>query len=182
MDFGFLLLFMSQISWHVCDIFEMSNCIHDRGPGHPDHQPSSSTISTTPTINPSILWGDRSIPTSGTGQSGLALQGENLVWTPGRELGPLICNPPSSQPEQLGSRDVPGDSRWGPDGRTHGGDERRHRGCGCRVWVQGLNSRSTIGSNGWFESLERFLGCKWLRPFLLRIEWFLAIPSLECLR
>ena len=34
-------------------------------------------------------------PSSGAGQSGLVLQGEDLVWTPGGELGLWICNPPS---------------------------------------------------------------------------------------
>ena len=45
-------------------------------------------------IDTSLLRGDEGVPPSLSGQLGLVLQGEELVWTPGAELGLWICDPP----------------------------------------------------------------------------------------
>ena len=42
------------------------------------------------TIDTSLFSGDEGVPPSSIGQSGLVLQGEELVWTPGAELGELL--------------------------------------------------------------------------------------------
>ena len=58
--------------------------------GHSASPPSSSLGA----IDTSLLQGDEGVPPNLSGQSGLVLQGEELVWTPGGELGLWICNPP----------------------------------------------------------------------------------------
>ena len=45
-------------------------------------------------INTSLLRGDEGVSPSSSGRSGLVLQGEELVCTPGAEFGLWICNPP----------------------------------------------------------------------------------------
>ena len=49
------------------------------------------------TINLSVLWRTGQLPASGSQQSGLVFQAEELVWMPGGELGLWICNPPEGQ-------------------------------------------------------------------------------------
>ena len=49
-------------------------------------------------IDTSLLRGDEGLPPSSSGQSGLVLQGEELVWTPGGELGLWVCDPPEDWP------------------------------------------------------------------------------------
>ena len=46
------------------------------------------------TINTSLFRGDEGVSSGSVGRSGLVLQGEELVWTPGAELGLWICDPP----------------------------------------------------------------------------------------
>ena len=53
--------------------------------------PPSSSLGA---VNTSLLWGDEGVAPSTSGQAGLVLQGEELVWTPGGELGLWVCNPP----------------------------------------------------------------------------------------
>ena len=64
------------------------------GPGKPGRSPGSSPCSRLGTIDTSLLRGDEGVPPSLSGQSGLVLQGGELVKTPGAELGLWICNPP----------------------------------------------------------------------------------------
>ena len=64
------------------------------GPGEPGESSGSSPCSRLGTIDTSLLRGDEGVPPSSSGQSGLVLQGEELVRTPGAELGLWICNPP----------------------------------------------------------------------------------------
>ena len=65
-----------------------------RGPGEPGKSSESSAHSRLGTIDTSLLRGDEGVPPSLSGQSGLVLQGEELVRMPGAELGLRICNPP----------------------------------------------------------------------------------------
>ena len=65
-----------------------------QGPGEPGGSPRSPPSSRLGTINTSLLRGDEGVPSSSFGRSGLVLQGEELVRTPGAELGLWICNPP----------------------------------------------------------------------------------------
>ena len=65
-----------------------------REPGGPSGSPPSFGLGA---INTSLLRGDEGVPPSLTGQFGLVLQGEELVWMPGAELGLWICNPPEDQ-------------------------------------------------------------------------------------
>ena len=64
-----------------------------RGPGEPGRTSGSPSLGLG-TINTSLLRGDEGVPSSLVGRSGLVLQGEELVQTPGAELGLWICNPP----------------------------------------------------------------------------------------
>ena len=64
-----------------------------QGPGGPREQSTSPLTSTSGAID-SSLWGASPIPVGKPGQPGLVLQGEDLVWMPGGELGLWICNPP----------------------------------------------------------------------------------------
>ena len=64
------------------------------GPGEPGGPSGSSPRSGLGTIDTSLLWGDKGVSPSSSGQSGLVLQGEELVRTPGAELGLWICDPP----------------------------------------------------------------------------------------
>ena len=63
-------------------------------PGRTSGSPPSSGLGT---INTSLLRGDEGVPSSSFGRSGLVLQGGELVWMPGAELGLWICNPPEDQ-------------------------------------------------------------------------------------
>ena len=62
--------------------------------GRASGSPPSSRLGT---IDTSLLRGDEGVPPSSSGKSGLVLQGEELVWTPGAEFGLWICNPPEDQ-------------------------------------------------------------------------------------
>ena len=64
------------------------------GPGEPGGSSGSSPHSGLGAINTSLLRGDEGVSSSSVGRLGLVLQGEELVWTPGAELGLWICNPP----------------------------------------------------------------------------------------
>ena len=64
------------------------------GPGEPGGSLISPPSSGLGTINTSLLRGDEGVPSSSSGQSGLVLQGEELVWIPGGELGLWMCDPP----------------------------------------------------------------------------------------
>ena len=64
------------------------------GPGEPGRSSGSPPSSGLGAIDTSLLRGDEGVPTSLSGQSGLVLQGEELVRMPGAELGLWICNPP----------------------------------------------------------------------------------------
>ena len=63
-----------------------------QGPGEPGSAPGSS-VAKLGTINTSLLRGDEGVPPSSVGRLGLVLQGEELVQTPGAELGLWICDP-----------------------------------------------------------------------------------------
>ena len=65
-----------------------------QGPGEPGGSSGSSPCSRLGAMNTSLLRGDEGVPPSSSGQSGLVLQGEELVRTPGAELGLWIYNPP----------------------------------------------------------------------------------------
>ena len=65
-----------------------------QGPGEPGGSSGSLPRSRLGAINTSLLRGDEGILPSSSGQSGLVLQGEELVRTPGAELGLWICDPP----------------------------------------------------------------------------------------
>ena len=56
--------------------------------------PGSSPCSGLGAIDTSLLRGDEGVPFSLSGRLGLVHQGEELVRTPGSELGLWICNPP----------------------------------------------------------------------------------------
>ena len=60
-------------------------------PGSPSRSPPSSGLET---INTSLLRGDEGVSSNLSGRSGLVLQGEELVWMPGGQLGLWICNSP----------------------------------------------------------------------------------------
>ena len=62
-----------------------------RGPGEPGRTSGSPSFELG-TIDTSLLRGDEGVPSNLVGRSGLVLQGEELVWTPGAELGLWICN------------------------------------------------------------------------------------------
>ena len=64
------------------------------GPGEPGRPSGSSPCSGLGGIDTSLLRGDEGVSPSLSGRSGLVLQGEELVRTPGAELGLWICNPP----------------------------------------------------------------------------------------
>ena len=64
------------------------------GPGEPGRSSGSSPRSRLGAINTSLLRGDEGVPSSSVGRLGLVLQGEELVRTPGAELGLWICDPP----------------------------------------------------------------------------------------
>ena len=56
--------------------------------------PPSSSLGA---VNTTLLWGAQEFLPSSSGQSGLVLQGEELVWMPGGELGLWICDQPEGQ-------------------------------------------------------------------------------------
>ena len=63
-------------------------------PGEPTRSPESLPRSGLGAIDTSLLSGDEGVPPSLSGRLGLVLQGEELVRTPGAELGLWICDPP----------------------------------------------------------------------------------------
>ena len=65
-----------------------------QGPGEPGGSSGSSPRSRLGALDTSLLRGDEGVPPSSSGRLGLVLQGEELVWMPGAELGLWICNPP----------------------------------------------------------------------------------------
>ena len=67
------------------------------GLGEPGGRSASPPSSSLGAMDTSLLRGDEGVPPSLSGQSGLVLQGEELVWTPGGELGLWICDPPEDQ-------------------------------------------------------------------------------------
>ena len=64
-----------------------------QGPGEPGGA-SGSSIVKLGAIDTSLLRGDEEVSSSSVGRLGLVLQGKELVWMPGAELGLWICNPP----------------------------------------------------------------------------------------
>ena len=64
-----------------------------RGPGELGRSSGSSPSSELGAINTSLLREDEGVPASSIERSGLILQGEELVWLPGAELGLWICDP-----------------------------------------------------------------------------------------
>ena len=56
------------------------------GPGEPGRSSVSPPSSGLGAINSPLPWGAEGLPLSDSSQSGLVLQGEELVWTPGGEL------------------------------------------------------------------------------------------------
>ena len=64
-----------------------------RGPGEPGRASGSPRVKLG-AINTSLLRGDEGVPSSLVGRLGLVLQGEELVRTPGAELGLWICDSP----------------------------------------------------------------------------------------
>ena len=77
---------------------DSSRCSGDLwGPGEPGRSSGSPPSSRLGVIDTSLLRGDEGVPSSSSERSGLVLQGEELVWTPGGELGLWICNPPEDQ-------------------------------------------------------------------------------------
>ena len=68
-----------------------------QGSGETGGHSTSPPGSTLGAINTSLVRRDEGVPSSLSGQSGLVLQGEELVWTPGGELGLWICDPPEDQ-------------------------------------------------------------------------------------
>ena len=64
------------------------------GPGEPGGSSGSSPCSGLGAINTSLLRGDEGVSSSLSGRLGLVLQGEELVRTPGAELGLWMCDPP----------------------------------------------------------------------------------------
>ena len=74
---------------------DTSRCtVELRGPGEPGGSSGSSPRSGLGAINTSLLRGDEGVPSSSSGRLGLVLQGEELVRTPGAELGVWICDSP----------------------------------------------------------------------------------------
>ena len=67
------------------------------GPGEPGRSSGSPPSSGLGIINTSLLKGNEGVPPSLTGQSGLVLQGDGLVWMLGAELGLWICDSPEDQ-------------------------------------------------------------------------------------
>ena len=65
-----------------------------RGPGEPGKASGSPPTSGLGAIDTSLLRGDEGVLPSLSGQLGLVPQGEELVKTPGAELGLWICNTP----------------------------------------------------------------------------------------
>ena len=63
------------------------------GPGEPGGSSGSLPRSGLGAVDTSLLRGDEGVPSSSSGRLGLVLQGEELVWTPGAELGLWICDP-----------------------------------------------------------------------------------------
>ena len=68
-----------------------------QGSGEPGGASTSPPSSSLGTINSTLFWGVEGLLSSTSGQSVLVLQGEELVWTPGGELGLWICNSPEGQ-------------------------------------------------------------------------------------
>ena len=64
------------------------------GPGEPGRSSGSPPSSGLGAIDTSLLRGDEGVPSSSIGRPGPVPQGEELVRTPGAELGLWICDPP----------------------------------------------------------------------------------------
>ena len=64
------------------------------GPGEPGGSSGSPPSSGLGAIDTALLRVDEGVPSSLSGRLGLVLQGEELIRTPGAELGLWICNPP----------------------------------------------------------------------------------------
>ena len=105
------------------------------GPGEPGRRSASPPSSFFGVINSTLLWGAEELPPSGSGQTGLDLQGEELVWTPHGELGLWICNPSEDSLEQWGRCSFEGPGVW-QDGEVPGrrvwSDDR------STIWIQWL--------------------------------------------
>ena len=87
----------AQRATHSCPYLRRDTSRHPgelQGPAEPGRSSGSPPSSRLGTINTSLLRGDEGVPSSLIERSGLVLQGEELVWTPGAELGLWICNPP----------------------------------------------------------------------------------------
>src|ERR1700743_606989 len=86
-----------QRATHSCPYLrrDSSRCSGElRGPGEPGRSSGSPPSSELGAINTSRLRRDEGVPPNSSGQFGLVLQGEELVRTPGAELGLWICDPP----------------------------------------------------------------------------------------
>ena len=78
------------------------------GPGEPGSCSASPPSSSLGAVDTSLLWGTQGLSSSSSRQSGLVLQGEELVWMPSGEFGLWVCNPPEGQLD------------WGGRGCLHG--------------------------------------------------------------
>ena len=90
----------AQKATHSCPYLrrDSSRCSRELwGPGEPGRSSGSSPCSGLGAINTTLLRRDEGVPPRSSGQSGLILQGEELVWMPGAELGLWICDPPEDQ-------------------------------------------------------------------------------------
>ena len=88
-----------QRATHSCPYLkrDTSRCPRELwGSGEPGRSSGSPPSSGLGAINISLLRGDEGVPSSLVGRSGLVLQGEELVQTPGAELGLWICDPPEN--------------------------------------------------------------------------------------
>ena len=57
------------------------------GPGEPGRQTASPPSSALGNLLPNVFWGVGELPPINFGQTRFALEGEELVWMPGGELG-----------------------------------------------------------------------------------------------
>ena len=93
-----------QRATHSCPYLrrDSSRCLPElQGLGEPGGRSASPPSSSLGAIDTSLLRGDEGVPPSSSGQSGLVIQGEELVWMPGRELGLWICDPPEDQVDRM---------------------------------------------------------------------------------
>ena len=88
-----------QRATHSCPYIRRDSSRHPPelwGPGEPGRHSASPPSSSLGAINFSLLWEAQGVPPSSSGRSGLVLQGEELVWTPGGELGLWIYDSPEN--------------------------------------------------------------------------------------